>query len=238
MIVWELCFSLFYFSERGKTGFVSRHRYFLRRPHSPPDATCLRRQRVSLPSGPASRGPWEPAGTVGATAWRGWQAPAPGWPVEGARRTLILPPAPSPTRSVLPPALPGTLFSPFFCWPWCWQELADRVGAACSRHATEKCPKTPLLPRPQTATFVSYDFPPLLKDVIWGRVSEGGHRTLRCPHEPAGAARPQNVLCLRWTTQQGAHRLAREARWPPMSGPSLPTEQCPAGQRDLFPTVA
>lgn len=45
------------------------------------------------------------------------------------------------------PGFAWDIIFPLFCWPWCGQELADRVGAACSHHATEKCPKALLLPK-------------------------------------------------------------------------------------------
>lgn len=45
-------------------------------------------------------------------------------------------------------------------------------------------------------------------------------------------------MTLWFSMQKGAHCLAQEAGWPLTSGPTLPTEQCPAGHRDLFPTVA
>lgn len=235
MIVWELCFSLFYFSERGKTGFVSRHRYFLRRPRSPPDATCLRRQRVSLPLGPTSRGPWEPPSSVGTTAWWGWLAPAQGWPPKSAQGTLILFPARSPTCGVLPLALHTTAWDiifPFFL-------LALMLAGAhrpCWGSALTPCHGEMPQSFSASQTFRK-KLPPFKRCYLREASREWTLHSAASPRAGGGCKTP-NLLCLQFATQQGAHGLEREAGWPPISGPTFPTEQCPAGQRDLFPTVA
>lgn len=136
MIVWELCFSLFSFRERGKMGFVSRHQYLLRGLFHRP-MPCISKGNACLSHRdlhPGDRG--SSFSSVGTTAQWGWQAPAPGWPLESPQRTLILLPAHSSTHSVLHQALPGTPFSWFFAGSDAGRSSQTVLGQCA--HATQQ----------------------------------------------------------------------------------------------------
>lgn len=109
-------------------------------------------------------------------------------------------------------------------------------GQSAHSMSQRSAPKLFCFPRRQTATLVSHDFPPPFQRCYLREGIRGWTLHSAVSSHPGGGCETPNFLW--FATQQGAHRLAQEVRWPPVSGPTFPTEQCPAGQRDLFPTAA